>query len=269
MATFLTYDYATWQYGLPLFGWLFLIIWVRYLGLAFIVSLITQWIAKTAVHRQLSHVATTKVQRRKEIGWSTITSLFFALSGTLLVIAWQRDYTQLYWDSKAYPLWMPALSIGMALLLHETYYYWLHRWMHRPKVYRMIHKVHHDSMHTSATTAFSFHPYEAILQALIIPVIVLIVPMHVYAFLGWLLLMGISGTLNHAGVEMYPHWLLKYPPGRWLIGATHHDLHHKQFRYNFGLYFTFWDYWMRTESPKYNKVVDEMTVNNKSTSTKR
>jgi sterol desaturase/sphingolipid hydroxylase (fatty acid hydroxylase superfamily) len=65
------------------------------------------------------------------------------------------------------------------------------------------------------------------------------------------MVMTFSGTINHAGVEIYPksfqgHWL-----GKWLIGATHHDLHHKQFRFNFGLYFTCWDKWMHTESPDF------------------
>jgi hypothetical protein len=43
--------------------------------------------------------------------------------------------------------------------------------------------------------------------------------------------------------------------GKWLIGATHHSLHHKQFKYNYGLYFTFWDKWKKTESPLYSAFV--------------
>jgi sterol desaturase/sphingolipid hydroxylase (fatty acid hydroxylase superfamily) len=37
--------------------------------------------------------------------------------------------------------------------------------------------------------------------------------------------------------------------GKWFIGATHHARHHKQYRYNFGLYFTFWDRLTNTEAP--------------------
>lgn len=66
-------------------------------------------------------------------------------------------------------------------------------------------------------------------------------------------------AINHLNTELYPrdfnrHWL-----GRWLIGATHHSLHHTQFRFNYGLYFTFWDKWMRTESPDFHKVFEEKT----------
>jgi sterol desaturase/sphingolipid hydroxylase (fatty acid hydroxylase superfamily) len=34
-------------------------------------------------------------------------------------------------------------------------------------------------------------------------------------------------------------------------------LHHSQFRFNYGLYFTFWDHWMKTESPDFEKLLAE------------
>jgi Delta7-sterol 5-desaturase len=58
---------------------------------------------------------------------------------------------------------------------------------------------------------------------------------------------------------VYPKKFHKHILGRWLIGATHHSLHHKQFRYNYGLYFTFWDKWKRTESPLYEHLFEEKT----------
>jgi Delta7-sterol 5-desaturase len=57
--------------------------------------------------------------------------------------------------------------------------------------------------------------------------------------------------------------------GRGLIGATHHSLHHKQFKYNYGLYFTFWDKWKRTESPVYEQLFEEKTTADASKKTVR
>jgi len=198
-----------------------------------------------------------KKQAWLEIQRSAITSFIFSFSGTSLIILWQKGYTNLYTNWNDYPLWYLPISLFIALLVHETYYYWLHRWMHRPKVYRLVHKWHHDSIETSSLTSFSFHPVESILQAMMIPVLILFLPMHIFSFLLLLIIMTVSSTINHAGVELYPkgankHWLWK-----WIIGATHHDLHHKQFRYNFGLYFTFWDKWMGTESPKYDTTFEK------------
>ena len=184
----------------------------------------------------------------REVGWSAITSLIFACSATLMVVAWQLDWTRLYVEWNHYPIWYLPISLLMALFIHDTYYYWLHRWMHQSrKVYLRVHKVHHDSIITNAMTSFSFHPIESIFQAIIVPFIIFLLPMHISVLLVMLVLMTISGTINHASAELYStrwktHWYWK-----WIIGASHHDLHHKKFNHNYGLYFTFWDRWMGTE----------------------
>jgi len=190
-------------------------------------------------------------QTRREIGWSLVTSLIFTAAGMGLVLAWQAGYTRIYLDVTEHSWLWYGFSIALVLFLHETYYYWLHRWMHHPGVYRGVHKTHHDSITTSAWTSFSFHPVESVLQALFIPLMTLIIPLHISALGLILMIMTTTSAINHLNTEIYPrdfnqHWL-----GRWLIGATHHSLHHSQFRFNYGLYFTFWDKWMGTESPDF------------------
>lgn len=188
----------------------------------------------------------------REIGWSTLSSVIFAVLAAGCYAAYQRGWTMVYTRLDQYPLWYFVFSIVLILFLYETYYYWLHRWMHKPGVFRIVHKVHHQSVHTSVFTSFSFHPIEALLQFLFIPLIIVILPVHYLALGTVLLLMTISAVINHAGVEVFSPKIRTHPLGRWLIGATHHDLHHKEFRRNYGLYFTFWDRWMNTESEKYN-----------------
>ncbi|HVF80944.1 MAG TPA: sterol desaturase family protein, partial [Flavisolibacter sp.] len=155
--------------------------------------------------------------------------------------------------------WLPV-SLTIALLVHETYYYWLHRWMHHPKVFQAVHKVHHESNITSPWTAFSFHPLEGILQALFLPMLLLVMPMHLYVLIFHLTIMTFSSVINHLDIEVYPAGFHKNFFGRWLIGATHHSLHHKQFKYNYGLYFTFWDKWKKTESPVFKNLFEQKTT---------
>lgn len=205
-------------------------------------------------------------QFRKEVGWSMITAFIFAITGALMALLWQKGYTKIYEDAYAYPLWWLPVSLLIALLVHETYYYWLHRWMHHPSIFRVVHKVHHDSNITSPWTAFSFHPLEGALQALFLPALLLVMPMHLYVLIIHLTLMTFSSVINHLDIEVYPKGFHKNFFGRWLIGATHHSLHHKQFKYNYGLYFTFWDKWKKTESPVFEKLFEEKT---KSLSSKR
>lgn len=200
----------------------------------------------------------SKGQFRREIKWSLITALIFSFTGALMVLVWMGGYTKVYRDD-SYPLWWSVISLPVFFFLHETYYYWVHRLMHHPGVFKHVHQVHHESYIPSPWTAFSFHPLEALLQAIIIPFIVILIPIHLHALIFLFTCMTLSSVINHLGIEIYPAWFAKYPVGRLLIGATHHALHHKQFKYNFGLYFTFWDRWGKTESPIYHQKFDELT----------
>lgn len=228
---------------------LFLIIFIRFL----IVSGAYHYtffilLRKKFDKRILDHTPLKKKQLFKELYWSAISGLIFAFFAISIYLLWSMGFTAIYLDINAYPLWYLPIGVFITLFIQDTYYYWIHRWMHKPSVYRYIHKIHHKSVHTSVFTAFSFHPFETVLQAVILPIIVLFIPLHFYAFLFTLLVMTISATINHAGVEIYPSGKYGKWFGKWVIGATHHDKHHRKFNYNFGLYFTFWDKWMGTES---------------------
>ncbi len=202
-------------------------------------------------------------QSWREIRWSALTSLAFGVAGALMVLAWQQGYTRIYNNLSDYGYaWLPV-SLLLAMLVHETWYYWLHRWMHRPRVFRVVHKVHHDSIVTSPWTSFSFHPIESVLQAVVVPALVFVLPMHYFVVLTLLTLMTISATINHLDIEIYPRGAARHWLGRWFIGATHHSLHHAEFRTNYGLYFTFWDRWMGTESEKYEALFEEKTQRNR------
>ncbi len=263
MSTLLETDFSNWLHFLQLSTIIFVVIFIRYL----VFSGTCHWVIRNFFQKQWLHAHQLKSgQIWREMGYSMITSLIFALSGSAMVIFWQKGWAKLYPGWSDYPLWYFPVSIALYLLVHETYYYWLHRWMHKPAVYRWIHKTHHDSLHTSALTSFSFHPIESVLQAIIIPVLTLIIPLHVYGLFLLLLIMTLSGTINHVGFEMFPHWWARNRLSKWVIGATHHDQHHQRFRYNFGLYFTFWDRWMKTESPDFEARYSEVTAKSKARS---
>ncbi|HZH97078.1 MAG TPA: sterol desaturase family protein [Flavisolibacter sp.] len=217
------------------------------------------WFPEKWKQRKINDRAYKTGQFKREVKWSMFTALLFAVAGAAMFVLWQKGYTQVYLDTGNYAWWWMPASLLIAMLLHETYYYWLHRWMHHPKIFRIVHKVHHDSNITSPWTAFSFHPLEGVLQALFLPLLLLILPMHLYVVIIQLTIMTFSSVINHLDIEVYPKGFSKNFLGRWLIGATHHSLHHKQFKYNYGLYFTFWDKWKKTESPLYEGLFEEKT----------
>jgi len=232
---------------------LFFIIFLRYLLLAGLYDWCTRWFLKTgkrSINRQFL----------RELKWSVLSSGIFTVLSVVTLYLYQQGYTQIYADiAQEGPAYF-AISIALYLLLYETYYYWLHRWMHQPRIFRIVHKVHHESTDTSAFTSFSFHPIEALLQFMFLPLMVLIFPIHYLALGTILILMTISAIINHAGIEIYPSQFYRHRLGRWLIGSSHHDLHHKEFKTNYGLYFTFWDKWMNTESKRYAEHFDRNRV---------
>ncbi len=227
----------------------FIIITGRYFLVAGIFYLVFYiWFPEKFKRRKINKKDYKAGQFKKEIKYSLISSLLFALAGTLMVILWQKDYTKVYTNYDAYGWWYLPVSLVIYMLLQESYYYWIHRWMHKPAIFRLVHKVHHDSHIASPFTAFSFHPLEGLMQAIFLPLLLLIIPVHYAVLIVLLVIMTFSSVINHLDIEIYPENTYKVW-GKWVIGATHHSLHHRYYKYNFGLYFTFWDRIKRTESP--------------------
>jgi sterol desaturase/sphingolipid hydroxylase (fatty acid hydroxylase superfamily) len=146
---------------------MFFVVMIRYFILSgFFHSYFYLWKKEEWKLRKINTKAYPPEQFKKEITWSTLQQSFFCYWSTYGG-TWQKGYTQLYTDLHWYDIvWFPC-SIVISMLIHETYYYWIHRWMHHPKIYHLVHKVHHDSKITSAWTAFSFHPIEVYLKRLL------------------------------------------------------------------------------------------------------
>lgn len=187
-------------------------------------------------------------QIRREIRWSLISAAIFGVPAGIIAWGWrEHGWTLVYTEWNAWPLWYLPVSLFAYLFLHDTWFYWTHRWMHRPRIFRALHAVHHASRPPTAWAAMSFHPGEALTGAVVIPVLVFLVPVHV-AVLGLVLtIMTVMGVTNHMGWEMFPRRLVHSRLGGWLITATHHQRHHERYTCNYGLYFRFWDRLCKTD----------------------
>ncbi len=181
-------------------------------------------------------------QIRKEVGWSLLSSAVYGLPAGIVAWGWQaRGWTQIYTDMEAMPLWWLPISVFLYLLAHDTWFYWTHRWMHQPRLFRLAHAVHHASRPPTAWAAMSFHPIEAVTGAVVIPALVFLIPIHV-GMLGLVLaVMTLMGVTNHMGWELFPRALVQSRLGGWLITASHHQRHHENYLCNYGLYFRHWD----------------------------
>ncbi len=186
--------------------------------------------------------ARRSAQVRREIGWSLSAAAIYGIPAGLVMAVWRQfGATQIYSDPLAHGwLWLLA-SVPVYLFIHDSYFYWTHRLMHRPGLFRIMHAVHHDSRPPTAWAAMSFHPWESLSGALLIPVLVFIIPIHWAALAVVLTVMTVFGVTNHMGWEIFPRSWLESGFGRVMITASHHHLHHRNYRCNYGLYFRFWD----------------------------
>jgi sterol desaturase/sphingolipid hydroxylase (fatty acid hydroxylase superfamily) len=181
-------------------------------------------------------------QIRKEIGWSLASATIYGVPAGVVAWGWQNHgWTRIYTGLADWPLWYLPVSVLLYLLAHDAWFYWTHRLMHRPRWFRIAHAVHHASRPPTAWAAMSFHPIEAVTGAVVIPLLVFLVPIHVGALGLVLTIMTVMGVTNHMGWEIFPRFFHSGPLGGWLITASHHQRHHQLYGCNFGLYFRFWD----------------------------
>ena len=181
-------------------------------------------------------------QIRREIKWSLASAAIYGVPAGLAFWSWRHlGWTQMYLDPLDYPVWYMPLSALIYLFAHDTWFYWTHRAMHWPALFRLAHSVHHDSRPPTAWAAMSFHPIEALSGAIVIPALVFLVPIHIGVLGLVLAVMTIMGVTNHMGWEMFPRWLVHSRFGKWVITASHHERHHEEYQCNYGLYFRFWD----------------------------
>ncbi|MBC7768358.1 MAG: sterol desaturase family protein, partial [Phycisphaerales bacterium] len=175
--------------------------------------------------------------------FSTIGLLTFALQGLGLL---PGPAIAAQWGL---PWAIAALVLMIAA--HDSYFYWTHRAIHDPRLFRIFHRRHHRSHNPSPFTAYSFDLGEAVIQGLFVPLWMILTPTPWWVVGVFMLHQIVRNTLGHSGYEIFP----ARPDGRpmfdFLTTTTHHDLHHAQAGYNFGLYFTWWDRLMGTEHPKY------------------
>lgn len=187
-------------------------------------------------------------QIRREIRWSLLSAAIYGIPAGVVAWGWQQHgWTVIYSDIGAYPLWYWPLSVLIYLALHDTWFYWTHRWMHQPRWFRIAHAVHHASRPPTAWAAMSFHPVEAISGAILLPLLVFAIPIHSAALLLVLTIATVMGVTNHMGWEMFPSFMHKGVLGKWLITASHHQRHHKDYGCNYGLYFRVWDHLCGTD----------------------
>jgi Delta7-sterol 5-desaturase len=194
----------------------------------------------------------------KEFAYSMSTVVIFSIVGFGVYTAEKAGITQIYYKSGQYGILYMILSFIMALIFHDFYFYWTHRLMHHERIFKHVHRVHHESTNPSPWAAYSFHPWEALIQALVMPIMVFLYPLHPLVVFLFLTYMIVRNVIGHLGFEIFPKGFTKNNWLNWTTAVTHHNIHHERSNSNYGLYFSWWDRWMGTEDVKYHEDFDDV-----------
>ncbi|NKB16490.1 MAG: DUF2147 domain-containing protein [Sphingomonadales bacterium] len=200
---------------------------------------------------------------RREILTSLRTSLVFATIGFGMYLASKAGWLTIFetFEERG-PVYFVITLVAM-IVAHDAYFYWTHRALHHPRLFRTFHATHHRSRTPTPWAAYAFDVPEAVVMLAFVPIWAAIVPMHdlaLFAFMSWQIVRNVMG---HAGVEFSPASGKRSRMFGWLNTTTHHDLHHQDSRVNFGLYFSWWDRLMGTEHPEYQARVAEIVGRSK------
>lgn len=212
-------------------------------------------------------ISSKKIQQRfpkfkdyaREIGFSITTIFIMAFIPAIVLGSPELSkHTKFYTDIDQYGNLYFFLAFPVMSFLHDTYFYWMHRLMHHPAVFKWVHLIHHKSVNPSPFAAYAFHPLEAIAEAGIFLVFIFTIPVHLYHLLFFFLFMIIYNVYGHLSWELYPKGFSRHWLGKWINTSVNHNLHHQYFKGNYGLYFLFWDRIMGTIRKDYDEKFDEV-----------
>jgi sterol desaturase/sphingolipid hydroxylase (fatty acid hydroxylase superfamily) len=216
-------------------------------------------------HKRIQNNQSKAIKIQNEIRHSFSSAIVFGIIGLITMMLKDNGFTKMYTNLNDFGIFYFFGSILIMLLIHDTYFYWMHRAIHHPKLFAVFHRIHHLSRNPTPFSAFSFDIAEAIAEAAIIPILVMLLPIHPLAVFIFFTISLMFNIVYHSGYEFLPPWFLKHPVLKWINTSTHHNMHHEKGHGNYSLYFNFWDTLMKTNHKHYHKRFYEITRSNKNT----
>lgn len=227
-------------------------------GFAFVIFYLL--FRKAMASRKIQEAFPRNADYLREIIYSVISIMIFTLPPVILVLNEHiRPYTTLYRDVGEYGKVYFVGAFVLMVLIHDTYFYWTHRLIHHPKLFRVVHLVHHKSTNPSPWAAYAFHPLEAVINSGVFVVILFTIPVHGFHLFLFFILSLVYNVYGHLGYELYPRGFSKHWLGKWINTSVNHNLHHRHFKGNYGFYFLFWDRLMGTIRDDYDEQFEEVT----------
>ena len=128
------------------------------------------------------------------------------------------------------PIYFILLTILIIPIYHEFHFYFIHRLIHWPPLYKYVHSLHHKNVQVGPWSGLSMHPVEHLLYISTI-FVHFVIPSHPFHFIYMGIHTQLGATKGHSGYER----LVVGKNGSSIPSAGYfHYLHHKYFECNYG-----------------------------------
>ncbi|XP_063302286.1 fatty acid hydroxylase domain-containing protein 2-like [Pelobates fuscus] len=126
---------------------------------------------------------------------------------------------------KLHTYYLVLLDLIICVLIEETFFYYSHWLLHHHKIYKYIHKKHHDWTAPIGIVGFYSHPLDHILSNML-PAIIgpMLMGSHVTSIMLWFSIVVIGTTITHSGYHL-----------PFLPSPQFHDFHHLKSNQCYGI----------------------------------
>lgn len=133
------------------------------------------------------------------------------------------------------PVWFVALFFLTPAWI-SFHFYWVHRWLHWPPLYKLAHALHHRNTNVGPWSGLSMHPIESLVffSSVLIHWVVAAHPIHILFHLQH---QALTAATSHTGFE----GVMAGGRNRLALGMFHHQMHHRYFECNYGNLEVPWD----------------------------
>ncbi|MEM1419211.1 MAG: sterol desaturase family protein [Pseudomonadota bacterium] len=169
--------------------------------------------------------------------WTLASGVTFWTAYEVLIFwAMANGYAPvLLWSDN--PIWF-LLLFPLTPLWISFHFYWIHRALHWPPLYRLAHALHHRNNNVGPWSGLSMHPVEHLMFFSSV-LLHWIIPAHPIHILFHMQHQALTAATSHTGFE---GMLVK--DKNWLaLGTFHHQMHHRYFECNYGNLEVPWDRW--------------------------
>ncbi|UWR11501.1 sterol desaturase family protein [Sulfitobacter mediterraneus] len=135
------------------------------------------------------------------------------------------------------PVWF-VLMFPFLVIWSSFHFYWVHRLLHVPAIYKHAHALHHRNVNVGPWSGISMHPLEHFLFYTNFA-IHLIVPSHPIHILFHGYVQSVHPVFSHSGFDQ----LVVRDEEKAKMGDFFHQLHHRYFECNYGTVEMPWDKW--------------------------